>query len=75
MTDTDLNHVSPDERLVTTLRIATNARRLADEYAVPLRNLLEFRGIAPSDITNACICSVAPPLTGLFEPGPPGECA
>ena len=66
-TETDPNHVSPAERLVTTLRIATDSRRLADEYAILLRNLLEFRGIAPADITAACICSVVPPLTGLFE--------
>ena len=58
---------SPVERLVTTLRVATDSRRLADEYGILLKSLLEFRGIAPADITAACICSVVPPLTGLFE--------
>ena len=66
-TKLDPNDLSPAQRLVTTLRIATDSRRLADEYAILLRNLLEFRGIAPADITAACICSVVPPLTGLFE--------
>ena len=61
------NDVGPAERLVTTLRIATDSRRLADEYGILLRNLLKFRGIGPADITAACICSVVPPLTGLFE--------
>ena len=61
------NGASPAERLVTTLRVATDSRRQADEYGILLKNLLEFRGIAPSDISAACICSVVPPLTGMFE--------
>ncbi len=58
---------SPAARLVTTLRVATDSRRLADEYGILLKGLLEFRGIVPADITAACICSVVPPLTALFE--------
>jgi type III pantothenate kinase len=61
------NGASPMERLVTTLRVATDSRRMADEYGILLKNLLEFRGIATTDITAACICSVVPPLTGMFE--------
>ena len=61
------NGANPVERLVTTLRVATDSRRLADEYGILLKNLLEFRGITTTDITAACICSVVPPLTGLFE--------
>ena len=61
------NGANPVERLVTTLRVATDSRRLADEYGILLKNLLEFRGIATTDITAACICSVVPPLTGMFE--------
>ena len=61
------NGASPVERLVTTLRVATDSRRLADEYGILLKNLLEFRGITTTDITAACICSVVPPLTGMFE--------
>ena len=61
------NGANPAERLATTLRVATDSRRLADEYGILLKNLLEFRGIATTDITAACICSVVPPLTGMFE--------
>ncbi len=61
------NGSNPVERLVTTLRVATDSRRLADEYGILLKNLLEFRGITTTDITAVCICSVVPPLTGMFE--------
>ena len=61
------NGANPVERLVTTLRVATDSRRLADEYGILLKNLLEVRGITTTDITAACICSVVPPLTGMFE--------
>ena len=61
------NGANPVDRLVTTLRVATDSRRLADEYGILLKNLLEFRGISTTDITAACICSVVPPLTGMFE--------
>lgn len=64
---TDNDGGNPVDRLVTTLRVATDARRLADEYGILLKNLLEFRGIAIGDISAACICSVVPPLTGMFE--------
>lgn len=57
----------PAGRLRTTLRVATDSRRLADEYGILLKSLLEFRGIAAADITAACVCSVVPPLTGLFD--------
>ncbi|MCY3692471.1 MAG: type III pantothenate kinase [Chloroflexota bacterium] len=64
---TGVSGASPLQRLVTTLRVATDSRRLADEYGILVKNLLEFRGISSSDITAASICSVVPPLTGLFE--------
>ena len=53
--------------LVTTLRIATESRRSADEYGLMLTNLLQLNGIDRSKITDVCICSVVPPLTGVFE--------
>lgn len=64
---TGVSEANPLQRLATTLRVATDSRRLADEYGILVKNLLEFRGIASSDITAASICSVVPPLTGLFE--------
>src|SRR5918992_44896 len=54
-------------RLVTTLRMATDTRRLADEYGAMATNLLHLKGIDPSQITAACMCSVVPPLTALFN--------
>ena len=66
-TEASNNGANPVDRLVTTLRVATDSRRLADEYGILLKNLLEFRGITTADITAACICSVVPPLTGMFE--------
>ena len=55
------------DRLGTTLRVATDARRLADEYGVLLTNLLRLKGIEPDEVNAACICSVVPPLTVVFE--------
>ena len=65
--DRESNGNSPVNRLSTTLRLATDSRRLADEYGILLKNLLEFRGIPPGEIDAACICSVVPPLTGMFD--------
>ena len=65
--DGDSNGNSPVNRLSTTLRLATDSRRLADEYGILLKNLLEFRGIPTQEIDAACICSVVPPLTGMFD--------
>ena len=55
------------DRLTTTLRIATDARRLADEYGLVLTGLLRQRGIEVSQLDDACICSVVPPLTVVFD--------
>jgi type III pantothenate kinase len=54
-------------RLVTTLRMATDTRRLSDEYGAMATNLLRLKGIDPSQITAACMCSVVPPLTVVFN--------
>lgn len=49
-----------------TWRIATSVHRESDEYAVMLLGLLDLDSISPSDVSNAAICSVVPPLTGTF---------
>ena len=59
--------VFDDERLVANLRVSTDARRSADEYGLMLRDLLSLNGIDRSVITDVCMCSVVPPLTGVFE--------
>lgn len=53
--------------LVTTLRIATDSRRSTDEYGLMLTNLMELNDINRSEIADVCMCSVVPPLTGVFE--------
>ncbi len=54
-------------RLTTTLRVATDTRRLADEYGTMLCSVLTVKGIDPGAITAACLCSVVPPLTVVFN--------
>jgi len=53
--------------LTTTLRLATDARRMPDEYILDLIGLLRLRGVEPQQITEACMCSVVPPLTVTFD--------
>ncbi|MCH2511088.1 MAG: type III pantothenate kinase [Chloroflexi bacterium] len=55
------------ERLMANLRVSTDARRSADEYGLTLRDLLILNGVDLSKITDVCMCSVVPPLTGIFE--------
>jgi type III pantothenate kinase len=55
------------DRLRTTWRIATEHRRLADEYAVILLGLFDAEGIAAADIKEAALVSVVPDLEPVFE--------
>jgi len=59
--------VFEDEELRATWRIATDIHRMPDEYAALLLNLLQQPGLDFSDITAVALCSVAPPLTTIFE--------
>jgi type III pantothenate kinase len=59
--------VFDNSRLVATLRVATDPRRLADEYGLIVTSLLNARGIQPTNIDSSCLCSVVPPLTEVFE--------
>ena len=56
-----------EEELVATWRLATDTRRLPDEYALLIRSLLPLKGVDPQDIGSIAICSVVPPLTQVFE--------
>ena len=53
--------------LKSTWRLATDSRRMPDEYGLFISNVLSHRGVHPSDITGACICCVVPPLIPTFE--------
>ena len=55
------------ETLVANLRVSTDARRSSDEYGLMIRDLLALNGVESSTITDVCMCSVVPPLTGIFE--------
>ena len=59
--------VFDESQLITTLRVATDTRKLADEYGATLTNLLSLKGTEANLIDSACLCSVVPPLTIQFE--------
>ena len=59
--------VFDSETLVANLRDSTDARRSSDEYGLIIRDLLALNGVERSTITDVCMCSVVPPLTGIFE--------
>ena len=44
-------------------RMATNHEHMPDEYGIMMMNLLEHRGVKPSDLEGICMASVVPPLT------------
>jgi len=54
-------------KLKATWRVATGVHRMPDEYASLLLNLFERQGIDASQITDAILCSVVPPLVGVFD--------
>jgi type III pantothenate kinase len=55
------------DKLKATWRIATGVHRMPDEYASLLLHLFEHEGISATQITDAILCSVVPPLAGVFE--------
>lgn len=48
-------------------RIATDARRTGDEYAVWLTHLMGLVGVVPGQISDAILASVVPAATGHLE--------
>ncbi len=55
-----------DKKLRATWHIATVINRRADEYASLLLNLLPDQGLDKSEIKDAVLCSVVPPLMATF---------
>lgn len=55
------------DELRATWRIATDHKRLADEYAVILLGLLDVEKIGASGISEAVLVSVVPDLVSVFE--------
>jgi type III pantothenate kinase len=55
------------DKLGHTWRMATDVNKMGDEYAALLFSLLNYQGVKASDIKEAAMCSVVPPLVGTFE--------
>ena len=55
------------EDITATWRLATDVHKLADEYAAILLDLMPHSGLSLSDIKQAVICSVVPPLVPTFD--------
>ena len=55
------------EQLRATWRMATEINQMGDEYAATLLTLLAHHGMKTSDIREAAMCSVVPPVVGTFE--------
>jgi type III pantothenate kinase len=55
------------ERLRATWRVATERRRLVDEYALSLLGLLNVEGVDVTEIRHASLASVVPDLVPVFE--------
>lgn len=48
-------------------RIMTDHHRMPDEYGLLLLQMLERAGCRAEGVEGVCMCSVVPPLTGVFE--------
>ena len=55
------------DKLRATWHTATDVHRMVDEYASLLLSLLNHKNINTSDIKDAAMCSVVPPLVATFE--------
>ncbi len=55
------------EELVASYRLAANANRLTDEYAIIILSLLRNGGVSPEQISDCVLGSTVPPLTQTFE--------
>jgi len=54
-------------RLLVSWRLTSRREQTADEYGLELTGLLKLKGIEPGETTEACMCSVVPPLTATFD--------
>ncbi len=55
--------VYDDKKLLFVSRMATDASRMEDQYAIELRDILDIYGVSLQEIEGAVISSVVPPLT------------
>lgn len=52
-----------DDNLIASWRLATDARKTADEYGLLIKNMFQLQGIDGADIHRVIISSVVPDLT------------
>ena len=55
------------QRIRHVFRIVTDTKKTEDEYAVGIRNMLDFNGVDCSGFTGAIISCVVPPLSSVFR--------
>jgi len=55
------------DKLKVSWYIATDVRRMADEYSVTLLGLLKQQGISVEDVKKVALLSVVPPLVVVFK--------
>ena len=58
--------VFQEKELKATWRLATDPRRMPDEYGLTILNLLAVQSISAKDVEAVAMCSVVPPLTQVF---------
>jgi type III pantothenate kinase len=56
-----------DDKLVFTSRIATEASKMEDQYAIEFADIIKLYGYKPSDFNGAIISTVVPPLITVLE--------
>jgi type III pantothenate kinase len=56
-----------DDKLVFTSRIATEASKMVDQYAIEFADIIKLYGYNPSDFNGAIISTVVPPLVNDLE--------
>jgi len=54
------------DELRSSWRVSTDHQRMPDEYGLQLDGLLKHGNLLPEDITDVCLASVVPQLTGVF---------
>ncbi len=55
------------DKLKTTWRVVSSIHRMPDEYEALLSIFFDQKNVKVSDVKDAVICSVVPPLTGTFD--------
>ena len=55
-----------DNKLIFESRLETNHRRMEDQYAIEINDILKLYGTSVKDVHGSIICSVVPPITSII---------